>query len=128
MRINSPDEVFEKFLILENAKSYETNGTIDCVYVPGTGSDRVLLVAHADTVFTIYPDNEKQHEFFIDEGDIYRSLEDDAGFGADDRAGCAILWLHRVLGHSLLITNNEEIGSVSTQNIRDYHKELFSKS
>ena len=125
--LSSPDEIFEKFLTLENAKSYETNGTIDCVYVPGTRSDRVLLVAHADTVFTIYPDNEKQHEFFIDEGDIYRSLEDDAGIGADDRAGCAILWLLKDLGHSLLITNNEEIGSVGAQNIRDYHKELFEE-
>ena len=125
--LSSTDEIFEKFLTLENAKSYETNGSIDCVYVPGTRSDRVLLVAHADTVFTIYPDNEKRHEFVIDEGDIYRSLEDDAGLGADDRAGCAILWLLKDLGHSLLVTNNEEIGSVGAQNIRDYHKELFEE-
>ena len=125
--LSSPEEVFEKFLSLENAKSYETNDIIDCVYVPGTRKNRVLLLAHADTVFTIYPDSEKQHEFFIDEGDIYRSLEDDAGIGADDRAGCAILWLLKDLGHSLLITNNEEIGSIGAKNIRYYHKELFEE-
>ena len=124
---SSPDEVFEKFLTLENAKSYETNGTIDCVYIPGARSDRVLLIAHADTVFTVYPDNEKPHKFLIDEDDIYSSLEDDAGIGADDRAGCAILWLLKDLGHSLLVTNNEEIGSVGAKNIRDYHKELFKE-
>ena len=125
--LSSPDEVFEKFLSLDNAKSYETDGEIDCVYVPGTRGDRVLLIAHADTVFTTYPDNEKPHEFFIDEGDIYRSLEEDDGIGADDRAGCAILWLLKDSGHSLLVTNNEEIGSVGAQNIRNHHKELFEE-
>ena len=45
--LDSPREVFDKFLTLKNAKLYGEN---DCVYVPGSRSDRVLLVAHADTV------------------------------------------------------------------------------
>lgn len=123
--LSTGKEVFEKFQALERAKTYESKGTIDCVYVPGRRKDRVLLVAHADTVFTIYPDDEKSHEFFIDEGDIYRSLEDYVGIGADDRAGCAILWLLKDTGHSLLITNNEEVGNEGAENIRRNHKELF---
>ena len=61
--LSNPNEVFEKFLTLEGAKSYEHNITINCVYVPGTRKDRVLLVAHADTVFFNYPDYEKIHKY-----------------------------------------------------------------
>ena len=41
---------------------------------------------------------------------FYRSGVYDEGIGADDRAGCAILWLLKDSGHSLLVTNGEEIG------------------
>ena len=119
--LGSPDEVFDKFLTLENAKLYEHVGDRDCVYVPGTRSDRVLLVAHADTVFAGY---RGPHKVILD-GDIYRSGDENYGIGADDRAGCAILWLLRDSGHSLLITNDEEIGSLGAHDIRDFHKELF---
>ena len=125
--LSSPNEVFEKFLTLEGAKSYEYNGNINCVYVPGTRKDRVLLVAHADTVFFDYPDYEKPHRVFLDDDDIYISMEDNVGIGADDRAGCAILWLLRNSGHSLLITNEEEVGNNGALAIRTYHKELFAE-
>ena len=118
-----PDEVFDKFVKLEGAKCYKHYDGTDAVYVPGKRKDRVLLVAHADTVFPV----PGKHEVILDDGDIYRSGDMDYGLGADDRAGCAILWLLKNSGHSLLVTNNEEIGSLGAANIRDIHKELFEE-
>ena len=120
--LGSVDEVFDKFLTLKNAKLYEHVGVKNCVYVPGKRDDRVLLVAHADTVFA---GSKGSHKIILDDEDIYRSCEENYGIGADDRAGCAILWQLRDSGHSLLITNEEEIGSLGAQDIQDFHKDLF---
>lgn len=117
-----PDEVFDKFVKLEGAKYYAHYDTPDAVYVPGKREDRVLLVAHADTVFGV----PGKHKVILD-GDTYRSGSMDYGLGADDRAGCAILWQLKDSGHSLLVTNDEEIGSLGAANIRDIHKELFDE-
>lgn len=119
--LGSPDEVFEKFLTLENAKIY---GQKDCVYVPGTRKDRVLLVAHADTVFT---EHHGKHKFILDASGVYRSQDESVGLGADDRAGCAILWLLKDSGHSLLITNDEEKGSLGADSIKSSYKALFDE-
>lgn len=82
------------------------------VYVPGNRSDRVLLVAHADTVW--------EHEKIFPPrlcvlGNEIHSARADAGIGADDRAGCAMLWALRDSGHSLLVTSGEEIGCVAAR-------------
>ena len=115
-----PDEVFDKFIKLEDARYYMHYDVPDAVYVPGKRKDRVLLVAHADTVFRV----PGKHKVILD-GDTYKSGSPDYGIGADDRAGCAILWLLRESGHSLLVTNDEEIGSLGAQDIRDVHTDLF---
>ena len=119
--LDSENEVFEKFFSLKNARLYGNNGNNDCVYVPGSKSDRVLLVAHADTVCDYYG----EHEFFLDEKGVYRSKGKDYGLGADDRAGCAILWLLKDSGHSLLITNKEEKGSIGASNVKAHNRDLF---
>jgi hypothetical protein len=74
------------------------------VYIPGSRKNKVLLVAHADTKW----DRDYQYASvtgnrFIIDGKYVSS----AGIGSDGRAGCAILWLLREMGHSLLITNGE---------------------
>ena len=83
------------------------SGDTRCVYVPGGRRDRVLLVAHADTLFP-NPQVELQDGFI-------RSTNPEAGIGADDRAGCCILWLLKGLGHSLLVTNSEEHGQLGAK-------------
>lgn len=120
--LSSPDEVLEKFRTLDDARYYEYQDYPSCVYVPGKRKDRVLLVAHADTVFGL----RGKHKVILD-GDIYRSGDYDEGIGADDRAGCAILWLLKDSGHSLLVTNGEEIGCIGSRDIKDIHKELFDE-
>ena len=82
-----------------------------------------MLVAHADTVFTHFHGS---HEVVFENG-IYKSGEPSVGIGADDRAGCAILYLLKDMGHSLLITNGEEIGCLGSQTIRQSHKELYDE-
>ncbi|MDY0017624.1 MAG: hypothetical protein RBS89_07265 [Candidatus Delongbacteria bacterium] len=90
--LNSTDGIFERFSALPGAKKMGT-APARFVYVPGYKPDAAVLVAHADTVWT-----------------IAQSRSGVTGIGADDRAGCAILWLLRDSGHSLLITDGEERG------------------
>ena len=68
-------------------------------------------MAHADTVWDreYGYDPGPTHEIKIENGEI-RAVDDQFGLGADDRAGCAMLWLLKDLGHSLLVTNGEEDG------------------
>ena len=46
------------------------------------------------------------------------------GLGADDRAGCAMLWLLKDLGHSLLVTNGEEHGQTGSSWLMDHNKAI----
>ncbi len=86
------------------------------VYIPGNRPDRVLLVAHADTVWE-GPSAYTMKNEFVEEVGIYRpnGSEPKRGLGADDRAGCAILWVLRNMGHSLLITDGEEQGRLGSR-------------
>ncbi len=47
--------------------------------------------------------------------------------GADDRAGCAIIWLLRGLGHGILITHGEEKGSLSVEEMARTTPELLAE-
>ena len=111
MPLGSTGEVFAKFRELAGAEQ-RGEGKQQFLYRPGAREDRVLLVAHADTVW----DNGSRgggaggrilQEIVNQEG-IIRNKQ--GGLGADDRAGCAIVWLLRNLGHSLLIVDGEESG------------------
>ena len=109
MPLHSSQPVFERFGSLP--------GAIYCgdplwpekrfIYIPGWRDDRAVLVAHADTVFTEDATNGKAVSIEREGDFLYGS---DSALGADDRAGCAILWLMRDSGHSLLITDGEEQG------------------
>lgn len=102
--LGSSDGVFERFAHLPGAvfRGYKPERFL---YLKGGRKDKVLLVAHADT----YWDGDccGPHRTEVSDG-IIRSSNEGYGLGADDRAGCAILWLLRNSGHSLLITDGEE--------------------
>jgi hypothetical protein len=77
-------------------------------YLEGFRRNKVLLVAHADTVWdSRYVGYHGEHDIAIDQG-IVRSTNKAAGLGADDRAGCSMLSLLRETGHSILVTEGEE--------------------
>lgn len=97
-------EVLNRFNALPNAIKVG-KGDEQSVFIPGTRADRVLLVAHSDTVF----DRRGQIEVEI-RGDELVSANNTIGIGADDRAGIAILWNLIDSGHSIFVPNGEEIG------------------
>lgn len=107
------------------------------VYIRGQRDDPVLLVVHADTVWNfvesgddsriklkyenniISTDNSK-FEYIVSykhKNKIKKEKASGIGIGADDRAGCYIVWMLRSLGHSILITSGEEIGCVASNRI-----------
>ena len=93
----------------------------------GKRDDRCLLIAHADTYFDeFYQENVVESDIEYKEGN-YVSNSDVVGIGADDRAGCAILWLLRDSGHSLLILDGEEHGQIGAKYLRDSNRDLFNE-
>ncbi|HQO09023.1 MAG TPA: M28 family peptidase [Clostridiales bacterium] len=109
--LESGDVVLDKFAKLDGAVR-KGRGPKQFVYVPGTRPDRVVLVAHADTWW----------DEFNGFGMGFKE-----GLGADDRAGCAILWLLRDTGHSLLILNGEEPGLQGAKYLKEEHTDLFNE-
>jgi hypothetical protein len=102
--LDTADSIFEKFLALPNAKLYQgKNPGERFLFIKGSRTDAATLVAHADTVFDVHGDH-----IIIEDGDIIRSGSSDYGIGADDRAGCAMLWLLKDSGHHILICDYEE--------------------
>lgn len=125
--LESSDCLFEKFSSLPGA-------ILGCgdkplqryVYVPGKREDRVLLVAHIDTIWDkAYRDVSLGERAVIFDGGVFRSSNPDCGIGADDRAGCAMLWELREGGHSLLIVDGEEHGKIGARYLKKYAPKLF---
>jgi hypothetical protein len=116
----STDEVLAEFAKLPGAE-HQGKGDEQFVYIPGTRKDKVLLVAHADTVW-----KDKKLEIVYN-NNYYFSGNKDTGIGADDRAGCRILWQLRNMGHSVLVTNAEECGCKGSRFLmgaKDYALEM----
>ncbi len=125
--VSGADEVFALFASLPGAILYEGEKPMErFVYIPGTRKDRILLTAHADTVwderYGVEPFEYTDPRFVMG---IYLSSVPGRGMGADDRVGCAMLWGLRNSGHSLLITDGEEKGKIGARYLRKRHKKLF---
>ncbi len=117
-----------EFAKLPGAVSCFDGGKRNFVYVPGTRKDRVVLVAHADTVWDSgYNQGEIYTQSLTFENGVYSGTNSDCGIGADDRAGCAILWLLKDSGHSLLIADGEEHGQIGSNHIRSAYPDLFDE-
>lgn len=125
MPISSSDEVFAQFAQLPDAVYEKGEKPLQrFVYVPGSRKDRILLVAHADTVWHKEYGNPQEAVVIYDNG-VYSSGNPNCGIGADDRAGCAMLWALRDCGHSLLIVDGEEKGKHGAKYLRDAYPKLF---
>lgn len=107
MTLNSSDEVFRKFNTIAGAELYG-NSPERCLFIEGARKNRVVLVAHADTHWDNKPGYGAPR--IVCENGIVRNNNNMGGLGADDRAGCAMIWLLKDLGHSILITDGEETG------------------
>lgn len=125
---SSSHEVFSSFEALPAAVSGKGSSDLDrYVYIPGTRQDRILLVAHADTVWdTAYGKPPSESSLTFQDG-IFHSTDPDRGIGADDRAGCAMLYALRDSGHSLLILGGEEHGKIGAWHLRKKNPQLFQE-
>ena len=117
------ETIIDKFYDLPGAEYHGAHDQAFC-YIPGTRKDRVLLVAHADTVWDRCPPRKVGYA-----GGFYYSEIDKLGIGADDRVGCAILWDLKDLGHSLLILTGEESGCLGSSWLMEnrYFEEEINK-
>lgn len=137
MPLESTDAVFKKFhdLQIEGTIHEKEKGDFqEFLYIPGTRTDRVLLVAHADTYWdarwpqnrgVVLPAKEIIVQDHLDESIDFRNKN--GGLGADDRAGCALLFLLRSTGHSILVTNGEEHGTVGSRWLKQDHTKVFDE-
>jgi hypothetical protein len=104
--LNTSDDILKRFSELPQAVYKRGDSHRQAfVYIPGTRADAATLIAHADTVF----DFAGEHEMLYEDG-IIRSAQEGVGIGADDRAGCALLWLFKDSGHNILVIGGEEFG------------------
>ncbi|MCR4646933.1 MAG: hypothetical protein K5695_16255 [Oscillospiraceae bacterium] len=136
MRLEDAMPVLSRFAELDGSIAQFDGGKNNFVYVPGNRADRVVLVAHADTVWdTFYVPNyaemyrKQPHKPVFDaEGQIIsQGGWKGWGIGADDRAGCAILWLLKESGHSLLITDGEEHGQIGAHHLMEHYPDIAAE-
>jgi hypothetical protein len=96
------------------------------LYIEGARRKKVLLIAHADTYFDeFYGFPKQKHQVYEEEG--YFTGDGRNGIGADDRAGCAMLYLLKNSGHTLLITDGEEQGKMGSRWLMDHHPDMAEK-
>ncbi len=143
MPLESTDAVFKKFIDLNMPGTIHEKGNGDFqefLYVPGTRTDRVVLVAHADTYWDSRGSgncglgHQLLNKLSIDLDQaghtVYRNeqgRQSGCGLGADDRAGCAMLYLLVNTGHSILVTDGEEQGTRGSRWLKQDHIKLFDE-
>lgn len=142
-KMDIPQKVLEDFLDFPIASSYEIIKLFSkepeavvhsegdkrgFVYFSGKRRDRVLLVAHADTVWDkeYMPDQDFKQSIRFNNG-FYEGENAECGIGADDRAGCAILYLLLTSGHSVLILDGEEHGQKGAHYLKDCYPDLYAE-
>ncbi len=115
-------QLMGKFLDYGGTRAiHRGGGDIEFAYIPGSRRDRVLLVAHTDTVWDAHSGFPAPVSY---KDGVFRSGSPHLGIGADDRAGCAMLWHLRNLGHSLLLTSGEENGCRSSHWIMEQNRDV----
>ena len=130
--LNSGDLIYEKFSALPSAIFEKGEKPFErYVYIPGTKKDRVVLTAHIDTVWDKdYTElggcKVGEHEVIFENG-VFRSGNVICGIGADDRAGCAMLWKLKDSGHSILLLDGEEDGKHGAWFLRNSNPKLYKE-
>lgn len=108
--LSSGNNIFERFKRINGHIYRRGNEPLqEFLYIRGSRENKVLLVAHVDTYWDEHYGYKGENiPQIVREGNVIQSGSNEYGIGADDRAGCAMLWLLRESGHSLLLTNGEE--------------------
>jgi len=143
--LTSSDSVFEYFSKIEGMKMYAGKLCGErFIYKQGVEKNRVTLVAHADTYWgTKKSDNQNSYlkrekkmlaidktlrKILNNNGDeIIQHSNFYSGLGADDRAGCAILFLLKDCGHNILIVDGEESGYLGVKYLMEKHADILNE-
>ena len=125
--INSTEDIFQEFANLPRAIVHFDGDKKNFVYIPGTRDDRVLLVAHVDTVWDTFYGKGPFNQTLAEQDGIYSGVNPNCGIGADDRAGCAILYCLKESGHSLLVVDGEEHGQIGSNHIKNAYPEIYNE-
>ncbi len=121
--LGDSDSILKRFARLPGA-IHRGSGDKQFVFIKGSRADRIVLVAHADTVWFWGEHQKQKPDLQFEDGILTNRF---GGLGADDRAGCAIVWLLRDLGHSILITNGEEFHGIGSAWLMEEHQDIRSE-
>ena len=121
------DQIFDRFSALPNAVVGKGRESLQrYVYIPGSRKDRIVLVAHMDTVWDkSYNNSFSGERSVVFKDGLFLSSNPECGIGADDRAGCAMCWMLKDSGHSILIVDGEEHGKHGARYLRKSNRRLF---
>ena len=123
--LNTADDIFARFEEIPGAIVGKGAHPLErYVCIPGIRKNKVVLVAHADTVWDDAYGKPATTTVSFENG-IFKSTNPECGLGADDRAGCAMLWALRNSGHTILLVNGEEKGKVGAKFLRKSNPKLF---
>ena len=123
--LNTTDDIFARFKSLPGAIFDQgTNPLERYVCIPGSRENKIVLIAHADTIWDDAYGWPMQTTVIFEDG-IFKSGNPECGIGADDRAGCAMLWALRNSGHTILLVSGEERGKWGAKYLRKSNPELF---
>ncbi len=123
--LTDANNIFERFEALPDAIFAKGENPLErYVCIPGKRKEGLVLVAHTDTVWDAAYDNPQETEIVFEEG-IFKGKNENCGIGADDRAGCAMLWALRNSGHTLLLLNGEERGKLGAKFLKKSNPSLF---
>ncbi len=124
--LSDGEEILRRFAALPKGSYVEGKKPLErYVYIPGSRKDAVLLVAHVDTVWDKRYQNPGKGQAVAFDGTHFTSADEVTGIGADDRAGCALLWLLRDLGHGILLLDGEEKGHFAAKYIQSQEPKLL---
>ena len=97
-----------------------------CLFSPGTREDAIVMVAHMDTVWS-GRSRESVVADVAEQAGILYSARPGIGIGADDRAGIGAIFNMLDLGHSVLLTDDEEIGMLGSRALRISQHPVFER-
>ena len=123
--LNTADDIFARFESIPGAITGKGETALErYVCIPGTRKNKIVLVAHTDTVWDDAYGKPAQTTVLFEDG-IFKGTNPECGIGADDRAGCAMLWALRDCGHTILLVNGEEKGKHGAKFLRQSNPKLF---
>ena len=123
--LHTADDIFARFEDLPGAIAGKGSTALErYVCIPGTLKNKIVLVAHTDTVWDDAYGKPAQTTVYFEDG-LFKGTNSECGIGADDRAGCAMLWALRDCGHTLLLVNGEEKGKRGAKFLRKSNPTLF---